>query len=107
MYRVAKGSSELISNDRMTDEKAITFLKANPARIDLFRVYPDNWKEMLEDSTTEAEFAIDPTPEKKKVVGAKADLKKLKLKDLKEQYPDIKVDFGQSKKDFIQKILNQ
>lgn len=47
MYKVEKGSADIISNDRMTDDKAIRFLKQNPSRISLFRSYPENWEEMV------------------------------------------------------------
>ena len=47
MYKLEKGSPEIISNERMTDEKAIKFLTINPERIELFRTYPENWKELV------------------------------------------------------------
>lgn len=47
-YKNAKGDKTTISNNTMTDEKAIEFLKTNPERIKLFSKFPENWKELIE-----------------------------------------------------------
>lgn len=48
-YKNAKGDKTTISNGNLTDEKAIEFLRTNPARISLFAVYPSNWETILID----------------------------------------------------------
>jgi len=48
-YKNAKGDRTTISNGNLTDEKAIEFLRTNPARISLFAVYPSNWETILID----------------------------------------------------------
>jgi hypothetical protein len=53
MYKVQKGSGKTISNDTMTDELAIEFLKVKPSRIDLFSKYPDNYKELIGEDIVE------------------------------------------------------
>ena len=47
-YKNKKGDRTTISNATMTDKKAIEFLKTNPKRIDLFKTYPSNWKDLIE-----------------------------------------------------------
>lgn len=39
----------MISEANLTDAKAISLLKKYPAHISSFEVYPENWKELLED----------------------------------------------------------
>lgn len=46
-YKLRKGDRTTISNDNLTDEKAIEFLKANPKNIVLFSKYPPNWEDLL------------------------------------------------------------
>ena len=46
-YKNKKGDTTTISNNTMTDERAIEFLKTNPKRIELFSKFPENWKKML------------------------------------------------------------
>jgi hypothetical protein len=56
-YKNAKGDKTTISNNTMTDEKAIEFLKTNPERIRLFSKFPENWKELIEgEQLTEEEL---------------------------------------------------
>ena len=75
------GSSEFISNDNITDEKAIEFLKINPNRSILFEVIPENWKELIEgEEKTDAD---------------------LSLSELREKYPDIKAN---SQAKFLEKL---
>jgi hypothetical protein len=47
-YKNKKGDSKTISNDSMTDEKAVEFLKTDPKRISLFSKHPKNWKKVIE-----------------------------------------------------------
>ena len=95
IYKLEKGGKETISNDKMTDELAERFLEINPDRIKLFSKFPDNYKPKDEDCCDG-----DDEP-------CKDCLEKKKLSELKEEYPNIPVEFGQSKADFIEKILNQ
>lgn len=113
-YRVRKGV--MISNDKMTDELALEWLKDCPERIKFFYSYPENWKDML--NNTEA-HTVAPTvaPTEIEVVALedveesimeeefRANLEQLKLSELKEIYPEISVEFGQKKSDFIDKII--
>lgn len=55
-YRLEKGKAGTISNDTMTDELAIAFLKVRPERIELFSKYPDNWEELISDEPKEIEI---------------------------------------------------
>lgn len=43
------GLDIMISEANLTDAKAITLLKKYPSHITSFEVYPENWKELLED----------------------------------------------------------
>ena len=43
------GLDIMISEANLTDAKAITLLKKYPGHIASFEVYPENWKELLED----------------------------------------------------------
>lgn len=87
-YRLSKDSSKTINNNIITDDLAIEFLKIDPNRIKLFEVYPDNWKELV---------GVEEEKEDK-------DLMDYKLSELREMYPDVKQEFGQSKADFVEKI---
>ncbi|MBP0904851.1 hypothetical protein ACFSKN_04710 [Mariniflexile gromovii] len=53
IYKLEKGGSETISNDKMTDELALRFLKIKNERIDLFSKYPENWIELLGEDNNE------------------------------------------------------
>ena len=46
-YKNLKGDKTTISNNTMTDEKAVEFLKTNPQRIELFATFPKNWKKLI------------------------------------------------------------
>ena len=46
-YKNKKGDKTTISNNTMTDAKAIEFLKTNPKRISLFGTFPKNWKKII------------------------------------------------------------
>lgn len=91
-YRISKDSSKTINNNIITDELAIEFLQVNPERIKLFAKYPENWQELIgEEETVEQEVERE-------------ELMKLKMYELREQYPDIK---ETSKEDFITEIYKQ
>lgn len=66
IYKIRKGFGETISNQKMTDELAIQFLKVKKERIELFAKYPENWLELIgekEDLTvdlTESETESKP-----------------------------------------------
>lgn len=91
-YKIKKGDKFTISNSTMTDEKAIAFLKVNPDRIRLFSEYPENWEELVKGKP-------EYTEEEKALI---SELEKMKLDELKELYPGIKV---KSKKAFIKKVI--
>lgn len=59
------GSSQFISNDNMTDELAIKFLKGNPQRISMFGEFPKNYKELLENKP-KVEDKVEDKPVTKK-----------------------------------------
>ena len=62
IYKIKQGDGRTISNDKMTDELAIDFLKTKPSRIELFSKYPEDWKLLigLEDEPTEP--TTEPKP---------------------------------------------
>lgn len=113
-YKLEKGSSIVINQSIMTDEKAIQFLKINPERIQLFSKYPSNWKKLIENGLDsenpekkEVRFAIEAEMEtlaesKKQNTLTEDELNEMSLKDLRELYPDIN---SRSKEDFINKVL--
>jgi hypothetical protein len=87
-YKNKKGDKVTISNSTMTDAKAIEFLKENPKRIELFKVFPKNWKKLIKGEAEtedqketrlaiEAELAIAEKAKKEK--GAKKEEKVLKV----------------------------
>jgi hypothetical protein len=47
------GSGEFLTNDTLTDESAIAFLKVNPNRISMFEIYPKDWMTMISDDKTQ------------------------------------------------------
>ncbi len=47
IYKLAKHQPQTISNNSMSDELAIAFLKIRPERIDLFSKFPENWEELI------------------------------------------------------------
>lgn len=47
-YKNKKGATSTISNNVMTDELALEFLKTNPSRIILFSEYPKDWRKLIE-----------------------------------------------------------
>ena len=54
-YKNKKGDKVTISNNTMTDERAIEFLKTNPKRIELFSKFPKGWKKMIKGEGETAE----------------------------------------------------
>lgn len=68
IYKIEKGKGFTISNDTMTDELAIYFLKVNPDRIELFSKYPENWKELIGLENEEVEENVNEETSIKKVV---------------------------------------
>ena len=109
IYKVQKGGSSTISNDKMTDELAIEFLSINPERIELFSNFPDNWKELIEGEDEwqelQEEDCCEDDDEEPCVECMRPALEAMKMKELKAEYPMIAVEFGQKKVDFINKIL--
>lgn len=72
IYKLQKGLSQTISNDKMNDELAIAFIKIRPSRIELFSKFPENWKELIQDETSEKKISTKKTANKKKpCVGCK------------------------------------
>lgn len=47
LLQMAFGSDEFYTNSNLTDEVAERFLAKYPERINLFSVYPDNWKKRI------------------------------------------------------------
>lgn len=119
IYKLNGKGSGNISNTNMTDEKAVAFLKGNPARIKMFSQFPENWKEMLEgaeavinESSTQGEDKLtdqveDSLEDVKKPCTPceRKRLEKMKMNELKETYPDIKVPFGMKKIELVEAII--
>lgn len=101
-FKVSNGV--YISNDKMTDKLAIEFLRNNEGRIVLFSHFPSNWKELI--NPTEEKVAEKASEELAEPLLRNV-LEDMKLKDLKIAYPDVKVEFGQKKSDFIDKIMEE
>ena len=114
-YKNKKGDKVTISNNTMTDEKAIEFLKTDPKRIELFSKFPKGWKKMIKGEgetaeqtearlAAEAELAIaeaaNGTTETIQV--SHKDLMKKTLKELRAEYPEVK---ATSIKGFVDKVL--
>ena len=120
-YRLEKGKPPVISNDLMSDGLAIEFLKINPARIELFATFPDNWKELI-GLEQEPKAPIIPAPEKKSELKSekccekeedepcddcrRAALLKIRQPELKQMYPDVKLEFGMNKTQYVNKIID-
>ncbi|RAK21605.1 hypothetical protein B0I03_10537 [Flavobacterium aquaticum] len=49
------GGGKSITIDNAPDELCIEFLKANPNRISLFEVYPENWVELINNENDNAD----------------------------------------------------
>lgn len=110
IYKLQKGSPKTISNDTMTDELAIEFLQIDPARIAVFSQYPENWEELITPTAPEAakvdEDCCDDEHEGKPCTDCmEKSLRKLKMKELKEQYPEVPTPFGMKKDELIEAII--
>ena len=103
-YKVSNGI--YISNDKMTNELAEEFLLGNTDRIELFLEAPADWAERLIDSTVEAK-EIEVVEEKEVPCKpcVRKSLENKTMTELKEEYPNIPVEFGQKKALFIDKIM--
>lgn len=98
IYRVRKGSPERISQSNLTDDKAIEYLSINPERISLFKTYPDNWQEL-------ADVPAEDAPEEECNDCLRDKLNKLKMSEIKKQYPEIPITFAMKKADLIDEIV--
>lgn len=92
IYKMRRGSVNTISNKNINDELAEAFLTINSDRIRLFSKYDEEFYNNL---------VAKPTQEVEEVV-EEDDLENLKLKDLREMYPEIK---ATSKAQFIEKLM--
>lgn len=102
IYRIDQESKERISNDIITDELAIRFLKVNPERISLFSQYPENWEDLISDSPVQDTEDGTPCTE----CELKEELEAMKMTELREKYGElVKVEFGMKKTEYIDKIL--
>ncbi|WP_431137477.1 hypothetical protein [Psychroserpens mesophilus] len=81
IYKVKLGSGLTISNDIMTDELAIEFLKVKPSRIELFSVYPDNWKQLIGLETEEKDESEEEIKEEAKIESDDSELVKEIVKE--------------------------
>tara|TARA_R110000823_G_scaffold266679_4_gene386433 strand:- start:3931 stop:4494 length:564 start_codon:yes stop_codon:yes gene_type:complete len=113
IYRVAKGSDERISHSNMTDAKAIDYLSMNKERIGLFKSYPENWEQMVDqylDASARVmlEHGSDCCEDEEEVPCddcLRTALLRLKMKELKEQYPEIPLHFAMKKAELVEAII--
>lgn len=117
ILRMDERSHGNISNNNMTDEKAIAFLRPNHNRIKLFSKYPENWVELISESTLvdykvlKAAEAIseaknDSKEDKPSITSyLEEDLLKTKMTVLRKQFPEVHSPFGMTKVEFVQEIL--
>lgn len=47
VFKIDLGDNTSISISDAPDDLSIRFLKENPARIEMFETYPDNWKQLI------------------------------------------------------------
>lgn len=100
IYKIEKGSADTISNNNMTDELAIRYLKVNPERIELFSKFPENWDELVGGTCCD-DHTAEPCED-----CMRENLEKEKLTTLKLQYQtDVPYEFGIKKADYISKII--
>lgn len=81
IYKLQKGSPKTISNQKITDELAIEFLKINPERLRLFSKYPENISELIGETKEEEVVHTESkevTPEPKKTAQKKVTKKPCK-----------------------------
>lgn len=55
VVEISFGNGKFISHSNADDDTCIAFLKANPNRISMFEIYPDDWKELIQDNEKENE----------------------------------------------------
>ena len=87
------GTSEVYSDENITDEAALKILSRNPNAIKLFKKKPENWEELVE-AYKKGETEINSLD----------DLKELKVAAIRVLFPDAK---GRSKEDLIEDIAEK
>ena len=105
IYRMEKGSSERVSQNTLTDEKAIEYLSINPERISLFKSYPENWINLLQVPEPKDEDCCEDETEVPCDDCLRKALNGLKMAELKEQYPEVPTPFGMKKAALIEAII--
>lgn len=112
IYRMEKGSPVKVSQSVLTDVLAIEYLAINPERISLFKRYPNNWEEsvrlaqgVIEELATE-DCCDDHSEESVPCDDCmRTKLNKLKMSELKKQYPEIPIAFGMKKVELVEAII--
>ena len=87
------GTSEVYSDENITDEAALKILSRNPNAIKLFKKKPENWDELVE-AYKKGETEINSLD----------DLKELKVAAIRVLFPDAK---GRSKEELIEDIAEK
>jgi hypothetical protein len=108
IYRMKKGSPERVSQSLLTDTLAIEYIARNKERIVLFKTFPENWEEIIDAGKAIIMEADDCCDEETAVPCddcMRKDLNKIKMQDLKTQYPEVPAPFGTKKADFIEAII--
>lgn len=111
VYKVVPQKNIYMNNRNITNELALEFLAFDPNRIALFSEYPADWKAQLglEESNEEVEQAepVQETEEEQECSPCqkRKELREMKMTELKEAYPEVKVAFGMKKEDLIQAII--
>ncbi len=113
IYRVQKGKNERISQNSLTDTKAIDYISINKERISLFKSYPENWEQMVDqylDASARVmlEHGSDCCEDEEAVPCddcLRTALNRLKMQELKEQYPEIPLTFGMKKTELVEAII--
>lgn len=111
-FRISNKGSKVINNNIMTDELAIEFLKVDESRIRLFSNYPEKYLEMIKgeevNDVKDSEEVNDVKDTKEDVIDNSKEreaLHNIKLKELKQHYPNVEWKVGMTKEDFITLIL--
>ena len=87
------GTSEVYSDENITDEAALKILSRNPNAINLFKKKPENWEELVE-AYKKGETEINSLE----------DLKELKVTAIRVLFPEAK---GRSKEELIADIAEK
>lgn len=58
---------EVVSNNNLTDENALLWLKDNPTRIYLFASYPEDWEQQIAGSNDETSEQTTDEPKAKRI----------------------------------------